>query len=220
MATVNTAGTATASTAVALTDTAMGSLAGNFQAFLQLLMTQLQNQDPTSPLDANQFTSQLVEFASVEQQINTNRSLGDLISLTQSGQVLQSAGMVGRTVEVESERLSLQNGSAALRFTAATDGPVAVAILSEAGVKLADATVQAQKGDNEWRWNGVAGTGAQLRDGTYRVAVTAANASGTSSALPFTVLATATGVQRNGDALKLELGGQSVDFAAVRAVLP
>jgi flagellar basal-body rod modification protein FlgD len=198
----------------------MGSLSGNFQAFLTLLMTQLQNQDPTSPLDANQFTSQLVEFASVEQQINTNRSLGNLIALTQSGQVLQSAGMVGRTVEVESERLSLQNGSAGLRFTAAADGPVAVAILGESGTKIADAIVQAKRGSNEWRWNGVAGSGAQMRDGTYRVAVTASNANGTTAALPHTVLATATGVQRNGDALKLELGGQSVDFAAVRAVLP
>jgi flagellar basal-body rod modification protein FlgD len=182
-------------------------------------MAQLQNQDPTSPLDANQFTSQLVQFASVEQQINTNRSLGDLISLTQSGQVLQSAGMVGHTVEVESDQLTLQNGSARLRFNAAADGPVAVAVYSSAGTKIADALVQATKGSNDWTWNGTSGNGTKLRDGSYRVAV-ASSAGGTTTALPFTVLGTATGVQRSGDALKLELGALKVDFAAVKAVQP
>ena len=81
----STAVTASAS-ASASGSNALGSLANNFQNFLTLLMTQLKNQDPTSPLDTNQFTSQLVQFTSVEQQINTNRSLGQLINLTQSGQ--------------------------------------------------------------------------------------------------------------------------------------
>ncbi len=47
-------------------------IAGNFQTFLQLLTTQLQNQNPLDPLDTNQFTQQLVEFAGVEQQLNAN----------------------------------------------------------------------------------------------------------------------------------------------------
>ena len=53
----------------------LASLSSNFSDFLNLLMTQLKNQDPTSPMDANSFTSELVEFSSVEQQINTNTSL-------------------------------------------------------------------------------------------------------------------------------------------------
>src|SRR5262244_2753374 len=59
-------------------------IAGNFQSFLQLLTTQLQNQNPLSPLDTNQFTQQLVEFAGVEQQLNANQSLQTLISLQQT----------------------------------------------------------------------------------------------------------------------------------------
>src|ERR1700742_4036169 len=51
------------------------TLAGNFQTFLTLLTTQLQNQNPLDPLDTNQFTQQLVEFAGVEQQLKTNDSL-------------------------------------------------------------------------------------------------------------------------------------------------
>ena len=52
-------------------------LSGNFDTFLTLLTTQLQNQDPLTPMDSNQFTQQLVEFSGVEQQINTNEQSGD-----------------------------------------------------------------------------------------------------------------------------------------------
>ncbi|HTO66152.1 MAG TPA: flagellar hook capping FlgD N-terminal domain-containing protein, partial [Bradyrhizobium sp.] len=57
------------------------TLAGNFQTFLTLLTTQLQNQNPLDPLDTNQFTQQLVQFASVEQQLKTNDELSSLVSL-------------------------------------------------------------------------------------------------------------------------------------------
>jgi flagellar basal-body rod modification protein FlgD len=213
-----TAGTATATTAAG--SSALGSLSSNFQTFLTLLMTQLKNQDPTSPLDTNQFTSQLVQFASVEQQINTNRSLGQLINLTQSGQVIQSSSMVGRRVEVESDQLSLQNGGATVKFTSPTDGPVAVAVFAPNGTKVAEGLVQARTGSNEWSWNGRNGNGTLLRDGAYRVAVTGNNADGSTRALPFTVLGTATGVAQQDNAVKLQLGGVTVDFAKVKSVAP
>lgn len=209
-----------ASTTAAVGTTALGSLSGNFQTFLTLLMTQLQNQDPTSPLDTNEFTSQLVQFASVEQQINTNKSLTELISLTQSGQVLQSSAMVGRQVEVASEKLALQNGNAAVKFTAPADGQVAVAVYSDSGQKLADGVVNATRGSNQWTWNGVSGSGTTVRDGAYRVAVTGSGADGTAVALPFTVLGTATGVTQKGNGIELQLGGLAVDFSAVKAVAP
>src|SRR5260370_26276997 len=57
------------------------TLAGNFQTFLTLLTTQLQNQNPLNPLDTNQFTHQLFQFATVEQQLNTNAQLTRLDSL-------------------------------------------------------------------------------------------------------------------------------------------
>ena len=68
------------------TGTAQKTLAGNFNTFLTLLTTQLQNQDPLNPMDSNQFTQQLVEFSQVEQQINTNDNLKTLIALGQGRQ--------------------------------------------------------------------------------------------------------------------------------------
>jgi len=183
-------------------------------------MTQLQNQDPTAPLDTNEFTSQLVQFASVEQQIATNRSLGQLINLTQSGQVLQSSAMVGRQVEVASDRLSLQDSSAKVKFTAPTDGPVTVIVTNSAGAKVSETLVQANTGSNQWTWNGRNSNGTQLRDGAYGVVVIGSNADGSAKALPFTVLGTATGVEQKDNAIKLQIGSLTVDFDKVKAVAP
>ena len=69
-------------------------LAGNFNTFLQLLTTQLQNQNPLDPLDTNQFTQQLVEFASVEQQINMNTNLQSLISMQQTSEATSALELV------------------------------------------------------------------------------------------------------------------------------
>ena len=97
--------------------TALTSLSGNFTDFLKMLMTQLQNQDPTSPMDTNAFTTELVQFSSVEQQINTNTSLTSLIQLTQAGEVMQGSNMTGKQVTVTSDHLALQNGKGTIQFT-------------------------------------------------------------------------------------------------------
>src|SRR6202142_1241779 len=115
--------TTTAAASAATSTTApnsLASLSSNFSDFLNLLMTQLKNQDPSSPMDANSFTSELVEFSSVEQQINTNTSLNTLIQLTQAGDVSQATAVVGKQVMVQSTQMPLQNGNGTLVFTAAT----------------------------------------------------------------------------------------------------
>src|ERR1700722_5305849 len=88
------------SSAAATSALASQQIAGNFQSFLTLLTTQLQNQNPLDPLDTNQFTQQLVEFAGVQQQLNTNDSLATLVSLQQTAQSTQSLGFVGKTAVV------------------------------------------------------------------------------------------------------------------------
>ena len=196
----------------------LGSLAGNFSDFLKLLMTQLQNQDPTSPLDTNQFTSQLVQFASVEQQINTNSSLGQLIQLTQGTELDQSSSMIGKQVAVQSDHVPLQNGRGTVSFTAPASEPAAVAIYDDAGTKIRDASVSASKGQNTWNWDGTDNGGNSVPDGSYRVAVIGVNADGTTAALPFTVVGTATGVQKQGNAIDLQLGALTTDFSTVQSV--
>jgi flagellar basal-body rod modification protein FlgD len=208
-------GSASTSTA----QTALTSLSGNFGDFLNLLMTQLQNQDPSSPLDTNQFTTQLVQFAGVAQQITTNQSLTQLIQLTQSGEILNSSSIVGKQVAVTSSQMPLQNGQAELQFTASSAGPVAIAVYNSSNQQVANATVTATAGANTWTWNGQDGNGTQLPDGPYTVAVEGLDASGNPTALPFTVVGTATGVQSQNGSVMLQMGAESVNFSAVQSVV-
>ena len=76
-------------------------IADNFQTFLTLLTTQLQNQNPLDPLDTNQFTQQLVQFAGVEQQFKQNEQMKELIALEKSEQSTQALIYVGNTVAVD-----------------------------------------------------------------------------------------------------------------------
>ncbi len=193
-------------------------MSSNFGDFLNLLMTQLQNQDPSSPLDTNQFTSELVEFSSVEQQIDTNTSLTQLIQLTQAGEVMQGSSMTGKQVTVDSDHVPLQNGQGTINFTAPAAETVDISISNDSGTKLYETTVSANKGTNTFTWNGTDSSGATLPDGSYKVAVTGENADGTTSALTFSVTGTSTGVQSQSNGMQLELGALSVPFSEVQAV--
>src|SRR5271154_4930685 len=104
------------SSAASANSLASQQIAGNFQSFLQLLTTQLQNQNPLSPLDTNQFTQQLVEFAGVQQQINTNDSLATLVSLQQTAQSSQALEFVGKTAVVKGSTAALTNSQAEWEF--------------------------------------------------------------------------------------------------------
>src|SRR3990172_9915965 len=92
---VNTAAASTAATSGVVDNT---MIASNFTTFLQLLTTQLKNQNPLDPLDTNQFTQQLVQFAQVEQQMKSNEQLAALVSLQKTSQQMQALGFVGATV--------------------------------------------------------------------------------------------------------------------------
>ena len=208
-------GTATAQ----LGNTALQQLGSNFNDFLSLLTTQLQNQDPTSPMDTNQFTSELVQFTGVQQQVATNSSLSTLIGLQQTSQVLQSSDLVGKTVSVTSTQLSLQNSSAKITFQGNAGQQVGIAVVNAAGTPVADATVTETAGTNSWSWNGLDNAGNQMPDGTYRVAVEGLSSNGgTPVAVPYTVVGTATGVSSNGTTSQLALGALNVPFSSVLSV--
>jgi flagellar basal-body rod modification protein FlgD len=197
---------------------ALGSLSNNFNNFLQLLMTQLQHQDPSSPMDANQFTSQLVQFSSVEQQISTNTNLTQLIALTQASQVQQSASLIGKAVTVNSSKLSLQNGAAEIKFNTPTAQPVGITVYNSAGTQVASQTLTSKAGSNVWNWDGKGLGGTRLPDGAYSVNVVTTGASGATSKVPFTVVGTATAVQNNSGTVDLQMGGLTLPFSSVVSV--
>ena len=197
----------------------------DFNTFLTLLTTQLRNQDPTNAMDAQQMTSQLVQFSSVEQQLAMNQNLDRLISLQQGSQLVSATPLTGRLVEVESDRLSLQGGVATLRLPPAVTGAARarVDILDGTGRVLRGTEVTLTGTQQDWRWDGRDTGGRLLADGAYSVRVTAPPAAGAPAttlgpALPFTVVGRATGAERAEGEVRLRLGQLAVNFDRLRGV--
>src|ERR1700704_554769 len=104
--------TDSAATAAAAAGLQKDTIAGNFQTFLTLLTTQLKHQNPLDPLDTNQFTSQLVQFAGVEQQLKVNDQLSALVALQQTAQNSTALEFVGKEVGVAGDTAPLSGGTA------------------------------------------------------------------------------------------------------------
>ncbi len=205
--------------AIAASGLPKSQIASNFNDFLKLLTTQLQNQDPTNPLDTNEFTNQLVQFASVEQQINQNTNLEQLISLTQGQQMMQASQMMGAQVVMDSDKVIVQNGSAGLKFEATSTMPVMISVMDQAGRTIHTGTYTPQVGSNVWGWDGTTATGAQARDGEYSVSVMQADAAGQMHALDYGVIGTVTGAERSGNGMNVRIGNVTVDMSKITSLL-
>jgi len=90
-----TSGVGTQSSTGTTTGTTGGADSLDYDSFLQLLIAQMKNQDPTNPTDPSQFVAQLASFSSVEQAIKTNNKLD---TLNTSLALTQAEGLIGRTV--------------------------------------------------------------------------------------------------------------------------
>lgn len=193
--------------------------AGDFNTFLTLLTTQIKNQSPTDPLDTNQMTNQLVQFASVEQQISMNQNLQRMLALEQASQLTASAPLIGRNVEVEAEQISLQGGVGTLKLPAAGASQTALVTIRGSGDRIIrQETVQLGTAPKTWTWNGRDTDGTTMPNGAYKVSVTGSGAGGRTEALPFTTIGTVTGAERVGGDVKLLLGQLQVSFDRLRSV--
>lgn len=195
----------------------LADLGQNFDRFITLLTAQLQHQDPTSPMDTNAFTTELVQFTGVQAQENTNQSLQSLIGLTQQGQLLQTAQLAGRQVRASSDAITLQNGHGAIGFTLPAAGDVSVAVVDSAGRLLRSASVAGNAGDNVWHWDGAGDNGVALPDGAYRVAVVAGSGNA-NAALPVSVIGTVTALTQGAGGMQVSLGALSLPLSAVQSV--
>ena len=209
-ATAATTPTTAGSTAARSAAAAKTSLAGDFNTFLNMLTTQLQHQDPLSPMDSTQFTSQLVQYSSVEQEINTNSNLATLISLQQANQTSQATSYLNQNVEISGSSLPLQNGNATYSYTLpSTATSCNIQIADSTGATVYSTTGDTSIGSHSMTWNGQDSSGTQLADGIYTLTVTATNADNTAMTTTTTTTGQVTKVTNdatNGTTLEIDAG--------------
>jgi flagellar basal-body rod modification protein FlgD len=195
------------------------TIAGNFTAFLQLLTTQLQNQNPLDPLDTNQFTQQLVEFAGVEQQLKSNQQLATLVSLQQTAQSTQALSIVGATVAVDGSTAQLANNQARWSFSVTKPAMATITISSANGQTAYTGTFAVQAGTQQFAWDGKGNDGTQWPSGSYKMTVTATDANGQTTGVSTEVDGVVDSVDLTQNPPMLSIGGQNFTLNQIKRVM-
>jgi flagellar basal-body rod modification protein FlgD len=202
-----------------LTSTAGSTLAGNFQTFLTLLTTQLQNQNPLDPLDTNQFTQQLVQFAGVEQQLKTNDQLTSLVSLQQTAQSTQALGFVGKTAVVDGATTQLTNSAATWNLSVASNSNVNITIANSTGQNVFSGTYPVTAGANQaFTWDGKGNDGTQWPDGKYTMTATAADTSGNAVGVSTQIQGVVNSVDLTQTPPLLSINGQTYTVNQIKSI--
>jgi flagellar basal-body rod modification protein FlgD len=181
-------GTGSSSTSAA---GAVGTLGGT--DFLTLMLAQLQNQDPTSPVDSNTFLTQLAQLSEVQGITSLNSNFSTLSNSLTSNQALQASSLLGHQALVNSSTATIAAGAT---VTGAVNVPqttsqVTLSITNSAGALVSQINLGAQPaGLANFSWNGTAGDGSQAPAGTYTL--TAQYAGATSGGTAATTLVNGT----------------------------
>ncbi len=146
------------------------------EQFFELMVAQLQNQDPLKPLESNEFMAQVAQFSQVESVQSMERSIANLAQSLQSSQALQASTLVGREVVVAGRTLGHEAGKA---DTAAVELPASTANLRVAISKPSGEVVKRLElgpqtaGLTDFTWDGTDGSGTPLGAGNYVLTATA-----------------------------------------------
>jgi flagellar basal-body rod modification protein FlgD len=195
------------------------TLASNFQTFLTLLTTQLQNQNPMDPLDTNQFTQQLVQFAQVEQQLKQNDQLASLIAIQKTTQATQALNFVGSKVVVDGTTGALKNSYAEWTLHAPKDVNATVNVINKSGQTVYTGSFNINAGRHDFVWDGKGNDGVQWPDGEYKIQVVAKDAAGQSTVVDSDASGIVDSVDLTADPPLLSIGTQTFTVNQVKRII-
>jgi flagellar basal-body rod modification protein FlgD len=219
MAVVSAISSSAAASSASTTGVDKGTIAGNFQTFLTLLTTQLKNQNPLDPLDTNQFTQQLVQFAQVEQQLKQNEQLATLVSIEKTASATTALAYVGQTVAFDGQTATLANNRASWTLQVPTAANVTVTVKSATGQTVYAGTYAMDAGTQTFVWDGVDNNSTKWPDGNYTITATAKDANGQSVAIPSEVEGIVDSVDLTKNPPLLAIGGQTFTLDKIKRVV-
>jgi flagellar basal-body rod modification protein FlgD len=217
--TPQTVATGAGSSTATSTASTLSSFSSNFDSFLQLLTAQLKNQDPLSPMDATQFTTQLVQFTGVQQMIQQNQNMQQLITLQTQSQVSNAISYIGKTIQATGQSAQLTQGAATFPYNVGVGATGAtITIKNGSGQTVFTGPAAFGSGAQSFSWDGRNMSGIQQADGMYTYSIDARNASNNSVAVTTQLSGVVTGVETVGGNVVLNLGSQSVPISDVQTV--
>ncbi len=207
------------STTTTESSSSLASLTEDFDAFLSLLTTQLQNQDPQSPMDSNEMTNQLVQFASVEQQIKQTDNLEALIALQQTSADAAAVSFIGKEISFDGAQTHIDGNGTEVTWTYSLPTQAATStlnIVSETGSVVASIPGETIVGAHAITWDGRDAEGNLFPAGTYELRVDAVDEDSVPLDVAFEATGVVTSIASGTDGPSIFLGGIPLTLDQIR----
>ena len=213
---------ATSSTGnTASTDSATdaATITGNYTTFLDLLTAQIKNQDPLSPMDTTQWTNQLVQYSSVEQQLKANTYLQQIAAAGTNGTMDSAVSYIGKTVSATQPNATLSNGQATWNYNLGTEAASTTLSIADAnGNTVWSNAGETGAGSHSFTWDGKDSAGNQLADGDYTLKVTSTTQAGATVDTTVGVSGVVSSAQNASGQVMLQVGNTQVPLTSVTSV--
>ena len=207
----------TANTANTTVNSGQIQLNNDYNTFLQLLTTQLKNQDPLSPMDTNSFTQQLVMMNGVQQQLQTNALLQTLVN--QSSGAGPAVNLIGKQIQANSPTVSFSGGSANWTYDLGAAASATLAVTDASGqVVWSQPAPDLGAGQHAFNWDGSTLSGGKVAAGTYTLKITANDSNLQAMSPQVFVQGVVTGVSSDSSGTLLNLGSTTVNYTTVTKV--
>lgn len=219
---VDSVSSSSSSSSTSSTSSSSSSLSASYDMFLQLLITELQTQNPLDPVDSTQFTQQLATYASLEQQISTNDKLDSVLSNFDSLSMSTGVGYIGKSVEADSDTLGVGSDGAvdgSWNYSLDADAAsVTLTVVDSDGNTVWTGSGETSSGDHSFTWDGTNSSGETVSAGNYTLEVTAKDTSGDTVTSSISIVGTVTAVDSSDGTTVLELGSTQVDLSDVTRI--
>jgi len=199
----------------------MASKALGKDDFLKFFMASLKNQDPSKPVDAEQFSSQMAQFSSLQQLVNLNKGLDKIAESNRPDKSMQALSMMGKQVVVDGSRMEVKNGLLKpIQLESPSDvTKLKVTIADSSGAPVKTISIDSKnKGKFEVIWDGKTDEGHKAVDGKYTYKAEALDAEGRKVELTTERKLVIDGVDMNSRGERLFSGGQVVKIDEIKMV--
>jgi len=184
-------------------------------AFMQMLIAQLQNQDPLNPMDGTQFVAQLAQFSSLEQLQNLNDVMGALPTSLGNATNAQMANLIGNQATAKGNAIAVSGSSAKISYNLPSDiQSGTIKIYNSSGTLVDTVKIGSQKtGMQSVTWNS-----SKQTAGNYTYEISATDSKGAAVTVDKMVSGTITGVSFKDGTAYLTINGQDVAFSNVVSI--
>ncbi len=218
--TISTVNSYSATTSTTTSSSSTSSLGLTSEDFLELMLEQLQSQNPLDPTDTDSYLDRMVSYASYDTQNEINEQLTSLVDSVSSVLSGSGLGYLGTTVEAYGNTTTLTDGSAAWGYSLEEDAEsTSITISDSDGNTVWTGEGETDSGDHTFTWDGTTTDGTQLSDGgLYTISISATDADGEAIDGTTTVTGVVTGIDSSSGETVLQIGDAEIQIDNILSI--